>query len=69
MKVSVGYFFVCLACKATFIRTTPEDWTVRQTGGKSLIANDKSQSDKHRFVRCPDCLSKNVRLAEIGDRK
>jgi hypothetical protein len=81
----VGWFMECLACKATFIRTTPENWTVGQRG--RIFANDTRQracgqdtgvvrrnliTSKRKlvgFVRCPDCLSANVRLVEIGDRK
>jgi len=81
----VGWFIECLACKATFIRTTPVNWTVGQRG--RIFANDTRQQTSGQdtrvvrqdlitgkrkfvgFVRCPDCLSQDVRLAEIGDGK
>ncbi len=88
-------------CKATFIRTTPESWTVEKRGriflkdagqqasghdtgvvakdarkracgqdigivGRNLVASKRKFVG---FVRCPDCLSENVRLMEIGDGK
>jgi len=91
----------CLAWKATFIRTTPENWMVgqggrifrkdtgQQTSGHDtgVVVNDTRQrttgqdtgvvrqnliTSKRKFVgyvRCPDCLSANVRLMEIGDGK
>jgi photosystem II stability/assembly factor-like uncharacterized protein len=77
-KLLVGWFMECLARKATFIRTTPENWTVGQRG--RIFANDKRQktyaqdtgavgrnliTSKRKFVgfvRCPECLSVNVRL-------
>jgi hypothetical protein len=100
-KLLVGWFMECLACKATFIRITPENWTVgrrgrifandtrQQTSGQDtgVVANDTRQptcdqdtgivgrnlvTSKRKFVgfvRCPDCLSVNVRLVEIGDRE
>jgi len=84
-KLLVGWFMECLVCKATFIRTTPENWTVGQRG--RIFANDTRQracgqdtgvvrrnliTSKRKFVgfvRCPECLSVNVRLMEIGDQK
>jgi len=84
-KLLVGWFMECLACKATFIRTTPENWMVGQKG--RIFANDTRQQTSGQdtgvvrqkfftskrkfagFVRCPDCLSANVRLMEIGDGK
>jgi len=84
-KLLVGWFMECLACKATFIRTTPENWMVGEKG--KIFANDVRQktpgqdtgvlrrnliTNKRKYVglvRCPDCLSGNVRLAEIGERK
>jgi hypothetical protein len=84
-KLFAGWFMECLACKATFIRITPENWTVGQRG--KIFANDTRQqttgqdtgvvrqnliTSKRKFVgfvRCPDCLSANVRLMEIGDGK
>jgi len=84
-NILVGYFFQCLACKASFIRTVPQNCAVghggeiflkdprqRTTGQSSGVVRPKSIADKREFVgfvRCPDCLSKNVRLAEIGDKK
>jgi len=107
-KLLVGWFMECLVCKATFIRTTPENWTVGEKGkifrkdtgqqasghDTGVVANDTQQQTfgqdtgdvrrdltgsrkagapgKRRvvgIVRCPDCLSENVRLAEIGDGK
>jgi hypothetical protein len=84
-KLLVGWFMECLACKATFIPTTPENWTVVQrsrifakdtrqktcdqyTGavGRNLITSKRKFVG---FVRCPECLSVNVRLMEIGDGK
>jgi len=75
----------CLACKATFIWTTPENWAVGQKGrifpkdtGQQTSGHDAGDvrgeivADRRKvvgIVRCPDCLSENVRLAEIGDRK
>jgi len=84
-KFLVGWFMECLACKATFIRTTPENWTVERRG-RIFLKDTGQQASGHDtgiirqnlitgkrkfvgFVRCPDCLSKNVRLMEIGDRK
>jgi hypothetical protein len=84
-KLLVGWFMECLACKATFIRNTPENWTVGQ-GGKIFVNDMRKQTagqdagavrrnlitSKRKFVgfvRCPDCLSANVRLVEIGDGK
>jgi len=84
-KLLVGWFMECLVCKATFIRSTPENWTVEKRG--RIFANDTRQqttgqdtgvvgrnlvTSKRKFVgfvRCPDCLSGNVRLMEIGDGK
>jgi hypothetical protein len=84
-KLLIGWFMECVACKATFIRTTPEKWTVGQKG--RIFRNDTRQqtsgqdtgvgrrnliTNKRKFVgfvRCPDCLSGDVRLAEIGDEK
>jgi hypothetical protein len=82
-KLLVGWFMECLACKATFIRTTPENLTVGQRGrifrkdigqqtsgqdtgvvGRNMIASKRKFVG---FVRCPECLSVNVRLMEIGD--
>ena len=100
-KLLVGWFVECLECKATFIRITPENWTVGQGGrifrkdtgqqafghDTGVVANDTRQwtcgqdtgivrrnliTSKRRFVgfvRCPECLSVNVRLMEIGDGK
>jgi len=97
-KLLVGWFMECLACKATFIRTTPVNWTVVQRGrifrkdtgqqasdhDTGVVANETRQrtcgqdtgvvrrnliTSKRKFVgfvRCPDCLSGNVRLMEIG---
>jgi hypothetical protein len=84
-KLLVGWFMECLECKATFIQTTPEHWTVGQKGRifqkdtgqkafgqdtgavrRNLITNERKFVG---FVRCPDCLSQDVRLAEIGDAK
>jgi len=84
-KLLVGWFMECLACKATFIRTTPANWAIGQKG--RIFANDTRQqtpgqdtgavrrnliTNKRKsvgFVRCPDCSSADVRLAEIGDEK
>ncbi len=105
-NILVGYFFQCLACKASFIRMVPQDCAVgqggeiflkdlglRATGQSSGVLRPKSVADKREFVgpvrdstahnteqnekisngvgfvRCPCCLSKDVRLAEIGDKK
>ena len=84
-NILVGYFFQCLACKASFIRTVPQNCAVghrgeiflkdlgpRAPGQSSGVLRPKSVADKRifvAFVRCPGCLSKNVRLAEIGDKK
>ncbi len=100
-KFLVGWFMECLACRATFIRTTPENWTVERRGriflkdtgqqasghDNGVVASDTRQrtfrqdtgvvrqnliASKRQFVgfvRCPDCLSVNVRLMEIGDGK
>lgn len=84
-NILVGYFFQCLACEASFIRTVPYNCAVGQGGeiflkdtrqrttGQSIgVVRPKSIDDKRKFVgfvRCPDCLSNNVRLAEIGDKK
>ena len=88
-ELLVGWFMECLACKATFIRTTPENWAVGEKG--KIFANDTQQQTSGQdtsvvrrdltgsrkagapgkgkvvgTVRCPDCLSENVRLSEIG---
>jgi hypothetical protein len=105
-KMLVGYFFQCLACKASFIRTVPQDCAVthrgeiflKDTGGQATgqrsgasrpgpvadkrefvgpvrestthnTAQNEQISNGAGFVRCPCCLSKDVRLAEIGDKK
>ncbi len=91
-KLLVGWFMECLACKATFIRTTPENWTVgkrgrifrkdteqqasghdtgvvRQDLTGSRKAGDRGKRKFVGLVRCPTCLSQDVRLAEIGDEK
>ena len=84
-ELLVGWFMECLACKATFIRTTPENWAVGQEGrifrkdtGQQASGHDTGAvrrdlvADKRKvvgIVRCPDCLSEDVRLTEIGDRK
>jgi hypothetical protein len=84
-NILVGYFFECLACQASFIRTVPQNRTVgqggeiflkdldgRATGQGSGVTKPDSFADKREFVgfvRCPCCLSKDVRLAEIGDKK
>jgi len=105
-NILVGYFFQCLACKASFIRMVPQDCGVGQggeiflkdtggqaTGQSSGVSRPVSVADKREFVgpvrdstthntaqndqisngvgfvKCPECLSNNVRLAEIGDKK
>jgi hypothetical protein len=91
-KLLVGWFMECLVCKATFIWTTPENWTVGEKGkifrkdtGQQASGHDtgdvrRDLTGSHKAgaackgkvvgtVRCPDCLSENVRLAEIGDGK
>jgi len=88
-KLLVGWFMECLACKATFIRITPENWTIGEKGkifrkdtgpqasgqDAGVVRRDLTGSRKAGAarkgkvvgtVRCPDCLSENVRLAEIG---
>lgn len=84
-KLLVGWFMECLVCKATFIRKTPDSWTVEQ-GGKIFRKDTGQEASGHDagavrqnlitskrkfvgFVRCPDCSSENVRLMEIGDGK
>jgi len=69
-NILVGYFFECLACKATFIRTTPENTSILDTGDSILVkTRDENREARMETVRCPDCLSQNVRLMEIGDGK
>lgn len=69
-NILVGYFFQCLACKASFIRTTPESTSMLDTGDSILVkTRDEDREARIETVRCPDCLSQNVRLMEIGDRK
>ncbi len=84
-KLLVGWFMECLACKAAFIRMTPANWAVgqkgrifandtqQQTPGQDTgVVRQNSIINKRKFVgfvRCPYCLSQDVRLAEIGDRK
>ena len=105
-NILVGYFFQCLACKASFIRTVPQNCSVGQGGEiflkdlgpqapgqgggasrpgpaadkqefvgpvRDSTAHNTEQNEKISngvgFVRCPCCLSKDVRLAEIGDKK
>jgi len=69
-EMLVGYFFQCLACKASFIRLTPGNTSMLDTGEAILIkTRDEDREARMEMVRCPDCLSQNVRLVEIGDRK
>jgi len=105
-NILVGYFFQCLVCKTSFIRTVPQNCGVGQggeiflkdlgpqvTSQSSGALRPKSVANKREFVgpvrestadstaqneqisngagfvRCPCCLSKDVRLAEIGDKK
>jgi len=69
-KLLVGWFMECLACKATFIRTTPENTSMVDTGDSILVkTRNGNRETRIEMVRCPDCLSANVRLMEIGDGK
>ncbi len=102
-NILVGYFFQCLACKASFIRVVPQGFAVthegriylkepdpiRETTDDNTARNDQSSngadpvrestngdtarsdqgSDGASFVRCPCCLSWDVRSSEIGDKK
>lgn len=73
-NILVGYFFQCLACKASFIRILPQDCSVTHEGGiylkdTSLAWPDADERIFVGFVRCPCCFSKDVRSAEIGDKK
>jgi hypothetical protein len=68
-KLLVGWFMQCLACKATFIRTMPANWKVEKRGRITRRNPIAGKRNVVGFVRCPDCLSKNVRLMEIGDDK
>ncbi len=45
-KLLVGWFMECLACKATFIRTTPENWMVGQ-GGRIFRKDTGQQASGH----------------------
>jgi len=83
-KLLVGWFMECLGCKATFIRMTPANWAIEQKG-RIFRKDTGQQASSHNteavwrnlitnkqfvgFVRCPYCLSGDVRLVEIGDRK
>ena len=69
-KLLIGWFMECLACKATFIRTTPENTSMVDTGDSILVkTRNGNRETRIETVRCPDCLSANVRLMEIGDGK
>ena len=69
-KLLVGWFMECLACKATFIRTTPENASMVDTGDSILVkTRNGNRETRIETVRCPECLSVNVRLMEIGDGK
>jgi hypothetical protein len=79
-NILVGYFFECLSCKANFIRILPRDFAVthegriylKDAGQNSGIDRARAGADERIFVavvRCPCCLSKYVRSAEIGDKK
>ncbi len=73
-NILVGYFFECLACKASFIRVVPQDCAVTHEGRVYLKEPGLAGAgaDERVFIaaiRCPCCFSKDVRSAEIGDKK
>ena len=79
-NILVGYFFECLSCKASFIRMVDRDFAVTHEGriylkdpGQNIgIDRTRAGADERIFVdvvRCPCCLSGDVRSAEIGDKK
>ena len=73
-NILVGYFFRCLACKASFIRIVGRDFAVTHEGGIYLKDPGRAGpgADERIFVavvRCPCCLSMDVRSEEIGDKK
>ena len=73
-NILVGYFFECLACKASFIRIVPKDCAITHGGGIYLkdTVRPGAGADERIFVavvRCPCCFSRDVRSAEIGDKK
>ncbi|MHC4499842.1 MAG: hypothetical protein ACYS21_12100, partial [Planctomycetota bacterium] len=68
-RLLVGWFMQCLACRATFIWTTPANMRVERSG-RILTRNSTAGKPKLvGVVTCPTCLSGNVRLLEIGDGK
>ena len=73
-NILVGYFFGCQACKASFIRVLSQGFAVTYEGRIYLkdCGRPGAGADERVFiaaVRCPCCFSKDVRSAEIGDRK
>jgi len=73
-NILVGYFFVCQSCKASFIRVVARGFSVTHKGRVYLkeTGRAKAGADERGFVeaiRCPCCLSGDVRSAEIvGDK-
>jgi hypothetical protein len=73
-NILVGYYFGCQACKASFIRVVPQGFAVthegriylKEPGRPGVGANERGFI---AVVRCPCCFSKDVRSAEIGDKK
>ena len=73
-NILAGYFFGCQACKASFIRVVPQGFAVTHEGRVYLKEAGRAGAggDERVFVaaiRCPCCLSKDVRSAEIEDKK
>jgi len=68
-KLRVGWFMQCPACGMTFILTTPADCVVDQRARVLKRNPTGHKGEPVTLVRCPDCLSGNVRLTEIGDGK
>jgi len=73
-NILAGYFFQCQSCKASFIRLVVRCFSVTHEGRIYLKEASRAEAgaDDGRFVeaiRCPCCLSKDVRSAEIvGDK-
>lgn len=73
-NILAGYFFQCQSCKASFIRVVPRYYAVTHEGRIYLKEGGRAKAgaDERVFVeavRCPCCLSGDVRSAEIvGDK-
>ncbi|NIS51370.1 MAG: hypothetical protein GWN81_09070 [Phycisphaerae bacterium] len=73
-NILVGYFLGCQTCKASFIRLVAQGFSVTHEGRIYLKEGGRAGAgaDEGGFVeavRCPCCLSGDVRSVEIGDKK